>query len=59
MEYENLPKICFECGKYGHTRDECTTNLGAETTATQPKAEEEPELQEEDRFDPWMHAPEP
>lgn len=23
VEYENLPNICFSCGKYGHKKDEC------------------------------------
>ncbi|KAK8589239.1 hypothetical protein V6N12_023642 [Hibiscus sabdariffa] len=29
VEYESLPTICFECGKYGHMRDICpTTTVG-------------------------------
>ncbi|KAI9094448.1 hypothetical protein K1719_026673 [Acacia pycnantha] len=23
VQYEGLPHICFECGKYGHTKDKC------------------------------------
>ncbi|KAH9673087.1 reverse transcriptase domain-containing protein [Citrus sinensis] len=28
IEYEGLPTICFECGKYGHTTDTCQSKQG-------------------------------
>lgn len=30
VEYENLPTICFECGKYGHLSSSCSENKSNE-----------------------------
>ncbi|KAK8667460.1 hypothetical protein V6N13_007610 [Hibiscus sabdariffa] len=27
IEYESLPTVCFECGKYGHVNDSCPTTV--------------------------------
>lgn len=29
VEYENLPTICFGCGKFGHYRDTCPDSAGS------------------------------
>ncbi|KAI9081452.1 hypothetical protein K1719_036598 [Acacia pycnantha] len=31
VEYEGLPSICFECGRYGHLQGSCPTKMVAET----------------------------
>ncbi|MBA0828007.1 hypothetical protein Goarm_012734 [Gossypium armourianum] len=50
MEYESMPLVCFDCGRFRHTRDTCpyrsrqretaNGNLGRETLA-QEKVDEE------------------
>ncbi|CAI9113674.1 OLC1v1014318C1 [Oldenlandia corymbosa var. corymbosa] len=35
VEYEDLRRICYDCGKYGHTRDECRE---APTRSSDPAA---------------------
>ncbi|KAI9071883.1 hypothetical protein K1719_046156 [Acacia pycnantha] len=30
VEYEGLPSICFECGRYGHLQGSCPTKMVAE-----------------------------
>lgn len=36
MEYESLPSICFNCGRFEHTRDVCPhASLGTETEENQ------------------------
>ncbi|KAK8585317.1 hypothetical protein V6N13_076191 [Hibiscus sabdariffa] len=56
VEYESLPTICFECGKYGHVKDVCpvvTNATGADSespaipVAVSPATTDEP-------FGPWM-----
>ncbi|CAL1359885.1 unnamed protein product [Linum trigynum] len=31
---ENLPQICFECGRIGHNEDRCSKKLGASSALT-------------------------
>ncbi|KAK8522968.1 hypothetical protein V6N12_073680 [Hibiscus sabdariffa] len=58
VEYESLPTICFECGKYGHVKDVCpvvTNATGADSespaipVAVSPATTDEP-------FGPWMKS---
>ncbi|CAI0380684.1 unnamed protein product [Linum tenue] len=61
VEYENLPTVCFECGKIGHMSTECPQLLppvapaigwasGGAATASTPAKEPEEHL----GFGPWM-----
>ncbi|CAL1357659.1 unnamed protein product [Linum trigynum] len=61
VEYENLPTVCFECGKIGHMSTECPQllppvapvigwTLGGAATASTPATEPE----EHPGFGPWM-----
>lgn len=34
VQYEDLKRICYSCGKYGHTIEECPTIPGKEKAAT-------------------------
>ncbi|CAN1141831.1 hypothetical protein LINPERHAP2_LOCUS12708 [Linum perenne] len=63
IEYENLPNLCFECGRVGHERSECPSRLAMIALEQQPKAppgtgeaagSHEPPAA--DSFGPWMMA---
>ncbi|KAH9665772.1 hypothetical protein KPL70_020428 [Citrus sinensis] len=67
VEYENLPFICFSCGKYGHYYEACPDRvmrnetmgekgLGGEktTTAAAPGKDAGRDDQNEPKFGPWM-----
>ncbi|KAH9681017.1 hypothetical protein KPL71_026781 [Citrus sinensis] len=67
VEYENLPFICFSCGKYGHYYEACLNRvmrnetmgekgLGGEktTTAATPGKDVGRDDQNEPKFGPWM-----
>ncbi|CAI0550174.1 unnamed protein product [Linum tenue] len=62
IEYENLPAVCFECGKIGHTTSSCpslTANMPAATTGSLTRLPEGwPETSSEDKtgFGPWMQV---
>ncbi|KAA3468387.1 GroES-like zinc-binding alcohol dehydrogenase family protein [Gossypium australe] len=57
VEYESLPEICFNCGKYGHIKEFCP-RLQIETTSEKVQAENIPlEVEkegEEETYGPWM-----
>ncbi|CAN0825622.1 hypothetical protein LINGRAHAP2_LOCUS458 [Linum grandiflorum] len=38
VEYENLPSLCFTCGRVGHENDSCPMNVQATTTLSGPDA---------------------
>lgn len=33
VQYENLPKLCFSCGKVGHDKSSCKSLLSVVTAA--------------------------
>ncbi|KAA3460138.1 GroES-like zinc-binding alcohol dehydrogenase family protein [Gossypium australe] len=57
VEYEALPAICFNCGKYGHTKELCPL-LQMASTSGKEKAEHVPKTAEREEADgaygPWM-----
>ncbi|XVF02788.1 hypothetical protein REPUB_Repub04eG0204400 [Reevesia pubescens] len=63
VEYEGLGMLCFECGKFGHVRDQCYMNKKEDNTTTtkgdtRTTAEESPQqqLDELSNYGPWMIA---
>ncbi|KAL4273826.1 hypothetical protein GQ457_13G020550 [Hibiscus cannabinus] len=56
VEYESLPTIYFECGKYGHVKDVCpvvTNATGAVSESTAVPVAASPAMTDEP-FGPWM-----
>ncbi|XP_028775904.1 uncharacterized protein LOC114732736 [Neltuma alba] len=53
VEYEGLDIICFKCGKYGHTQEDCPLNAELEKTQASPDMnsleKERPETAAEDQ----------
>ncbi|KAI9093683.1 hypothetical protein K1719_027132 [Acacia pycnantha] len=45
VEYEGLPSICFNCGRYGHLKEACPMNL-ASTGGVQPENSSAPAQKE-------------
>ncbi|KAH1039542.1 hypothetical protein J1N35_041285 [Gossypium stocksii] len=35
IEYENLPMVCFKCGRYGHNKEHCS--ISANSTKSKDK----------------------
>ncbi|CAI0432260.1 unnamed protein product [Linum tenue] len=62
IEYENLPAVCFECGKIGHTNSSCPSlaaNTPAVTTRTLtmvPEGWSETLPEDKAGFGPWMQV---
>ncbi|CAL1375631.1 unnamed protein product [Linum trigynum] len=60
VEFENLPVVCFECGKIGHSTDSCPLLQPTESPAALPllggtSTETRPALTEENLgYGPWM-----
>ncbi|CAN1126964.1 Uncharacterized protein At4g02000 [Linum perenne] len=63
VEYENLPTLCFSCGRVGHDKDKCPNRpmieaaMGAvETLPTAPTAGVAPDSDPTaaEGYDPWM-----
>ncbi|CAL1355125.1 unnamed protein product [Linum trigynum] len=61
VKSENLPIVCFECGKIGHTKISCpvlypeqASNREAEFSPTPTTASVEPSSEEVSGFGPWM-----
>ncbi|CAL1382784.1 unnamed protein product [Linum trigynum] len=62
IEYENLPKVCFECGRIGHATTACPSLCepmlsivaGADTLSPEKGSEESSE--EKAGFGPWMQV---
>ncbi|CAL1393438.1 unnamed protein product [Linum trigynum] len=62
IEYENLPKVCFECGKVGHTTATCPSlcesavSIGIGTAAGSPEKCSEESPEEKAGFGSWMQV---
>ncbi|KAK5802615.1 hypothetical protein PVK06_030222 [Gossypium arboreum] len=60
VEYESLPVVCFDCGRYGHNREIYPYRSDKENepfTVENPLPRNVPEIPkyvEEDRYGPWM-----
>lgn len=54
VEYEGLHLICFDCGKYGHRRDDCPISHPAQPCSNQTPVEAVNGLAVNDTFGPWM-----
>ncbi|KAK8709075.1 hypothetical protein V6N13_060106 [Hibiscus sabdariffa] len=54
VEYESLPTVCFECGKYDHIKDICPSSIRA-TSSPSPIAPMVPVAPSVfEAFGPWM-----
>ncbi|XP_050217263.1 uncharacterized protein LOC126668090 [Mercurialis annua] len=62
VEYEGLPIICFECGRYGHRETYCPYKnpidaiTGQGMTAPVNKNENPATMDEDGRYGPWMQV---
>ncbi|CAL1413243.1 unnamed protein product [Linum trigynum] len=62
IEYENLPTVCFECGKIGHTSLSCPNLIPtvqcsqAETGGASPEYDPATVSEEKEGFGPWMQV---
>ncbi|XP_050205722.1 uncharacterized protein LOC126655541 [Mercurialis annua] len=62
IEYEGLPIICFDCGRYGHRENNCPFNNKTEGDTTQAKSPIPNTVQSpatttaEAPFGPWMQV---
>ncbi|CAI0401867.1 unnamed protein product [Linum tenue] len=62
VEYENLPTVCFECGRIGHLGESCPSltppvqliTAGPLTNSSETSGNEEAE--ERTGYDPWMQV---
>ncbi|CAI0601457.1 unnamed protein product [Linum tenue] len=62
IEYENLPKVCFECGKVGHTAATCPSlqeamlSITVGAIANSPEKSSEASPEDKAGFGPWMQV---
>ncbi|PPD95294.1 hypothetical protein GOBAR_DD07669 [Gossypium barbadense] len=62
VEYEALPLICINCGKYGYTKDLCPLLIGSrgqreeKEPAVGPSSSNEDQSNEPAVFGPWMQV---
>ncbi|CAI0463399.1 unnamed protein product [Linum tenue] len=62
IEYENLPKVCFECGKIGHSAETCpslcepTLSIVAGAGFLSPEKGSEDTSEDKAGFGPWMQV---
>ncbi|KAL4319829.1 hypothetical protein GQ457_18G007350 [Hibiscus cannabinus] len=53
IEYEGLPSICYECGKYGHSKEMCGKVLDAQKEKEFARLRE---FRSEELYGPWMQV---
>ncbi|CAL1353202.1 unnamed protein product [Linum trigynum] len=62
IEYENLPKVCFECGKVGRMTATCpslrepTLSIVVGAVAKSPEKSSEDSSEDKAGFGPWMQV---
>ncbi|CAL1372261.1 unnamed protein product [Linum trigynum] len=62
IEYENLPNVCFECGKVGHMTATCpslrepTLSIVAGAVTKAPEKNSEDSSEDKAGFGPWMQV---
>lgn len=60
VEFESLPQVCFSCGRFGHTKEECPSISSAEVSETGkeklkvPSPETTKMVEPTEPFGPWM-----
>ncbi|KAL4324684.1 hypothetical protein GQ457_11G014580 [Hibiscus cannabinus] len=52
IEYEGLPAICYKCGRFGHSQDDCGGNGGVESAAATVETPRDPS----ELYGPWMQV---
>ncbi|EOX93810.1 Uncharacterized protein TCM_002747 [Theobroma cacao] len=56
IEYEGLPRICFNCGMYEHTKEVCTKQAISPASKEYPQESTQRIEAEESIYGPWMIA---
>ncbi|KAL4346268.1 hypothetical protein GQ457_17G013020 [Hibiscus cannabinus] len=52
IEYEGLPAICYKCGRFGHSQDDCGGNGAVESVEATVETPRDPS----ELYGPWMQV---
>ncbi|KAL4295604.1 hypothetical protein GQ457_12G007870 [Hibiscus cannabinus] len=52
VEYEGLPNICFKCGKFGHSKEQCSGDKPVEGDKGEVSMQRDPS----ELYGPWMQV---